>query len=226
MGEPLSRLYASILVQRLVQYTEQQGLRSPTQAGYRPEHSTIHQTFVLQHVIDKHRRLKSPLYLCFVDLKSAYDRVQWQLLWDLLHRLGVQGTMLGAIQSLYDGCLLSMRVNGVTGDSQTPSMGLRQGCPLSATLFGLFIDGLHHYLETAVPAAGIQILQMRLRELVYADDICLLASSPEQLQALIDCLGCLLRYSANGDQCAKNKGHGGVSRACTSCDLHMQWQCC
>lgn len=58
---------------------------------------------------------------------------------------------------------------------QTPSTGLRQGWPLNATLFGLFIDGLHHYLATAVPMAGIQILQMRLRELVYADDICLLA---------------------------------------------------
>ena len=70
-----------------------------------------------------------------------------------------------------------MRVNGVTGGSQTPSMGLQHGCPLSATLFGLLID-----------TAGIKILQMRLRELVYADDICLLASSPEQLQALIDAL--------------------------------------
>ena len=70
----------------------------------------------------------------------------------------------------------------------TPSMGLRQGCPLSATLFGLFIDGLHHYLEIVAPAAGIQIQHMRLRELVYADDICLVASSPEQLQALIDAL--------------------------------------
>ena len=29
---------------------------------------------------------------------------------------------------------------------------------------------------------------MRLRELVYAEDICLLASSPEQLQTLIDAL--------------------------------------
>ena len=58
--------------------------------------------------------------------------------------------------------------------------------PLSATLFGIFIDGLHHYLEAAVPTAVIQILQMWLRELVYADDICLSASSPEQLQALIN----------------------------------------
>ncbi|KAA6423862.1 MAG: hypothetical protein FRX49_06432 [Trebouxia sp. A1-2] len=156
--------------------------------GYRPEHSTIHQAFVLQHVIDKHRCLRAPLYLCFVDLKSAYDRVQWPLLWDLLRRLGVQGKMLGAVQSLYDNCLLSMRVSGFTGEGKTPSMGLRQGCPLSATLFGLFIDGLHHYLETVVPAAGIQIQHMRLRELVYADDICLMASSPEHLQALIDAL--------------------------------------
>ncbi|DBB05821.1 TPA: hypothetical protein ACH3X3_009834 [Trebouxia sp. C0006] len=112
VGEPLSRLYASILVQRLVHFTEQHDLRSPTQAGYRPEHSTIHQAFVLQHVIDKHRCLKTPLYLCFVDLKSAYDRVQWPLLWDLLRRLGVHGKMLGAVQSLYDNCLLFMRVSG------------------------------------------------------------------------------------------------------------------
>ena len=41
--EPLSKLYASILVQRLVNFTEQHALRSPTQAGYRPGHSTIHQ---------------------------------------------------------------------------------------------------------------------------------------------------------------------------------------
>ena len=188
VGEPLSRLYASILVQRLVQFTEQQDLRSPTQAGYRPEHSTIHQAFVLQHAIDKHRRLRSPLYLCFVDLKSAYDRVQWPLLWDLLQRLGVQGKMMGAVQSLYDNCLLYMRVSGYTGEGKTPSMGLRQGCPLSATLFGLFIDGLHHYLETVAHAAGIQIKHIRLRELVYADDICLMASSPEQLQALLEAL--------------------------------------
>ena len=118
VGEPLSRLYASILVQRLVHFTERHELRSPTQAGYRPEHSTVHQTFVLQHVFDKHKRLKTPLYLCFVDLKSAYDQVQWPLLRHLLQRLGVQGKMLSAVQSLYDNCLLSMRVSGFSGEGK------------------------------------------------------------------------------------------------------------
>jgi len=173
----------------LVQYTEGRQLGSPTQAGFRPDLGTIHQAFALQHIIDKHRHSKRPLYLCFVDLKSAYDKVQWQLLWRLLQRLGVHGDMLGAIQSLYDGCLLSMRVGGACGAAHNPSIGLRQGCPLSATLFGIFIDDLHHHLQTTCPEAGEQLQTMRLSDLVYADDICLMASSPAHLQALIDALG-------------------------------------
>ena len=96
--------------------------------------------------------------------------------------------MLSAIQSLHTGSLLSMRVGGQCGPSQSPSIGLRQGCPLSATLFGIFIDGLHHHLQTTAPAAGVQIRHLRLTDLVYADDICLMASSPEHLHALIDAL--------------------------------------
>ena len=188
VGEPISRLYASIMVQRLVKYTEQEQLRSSTQTGYRPQLGTIHPAFALQHVIDKHKHASQPLYLCFVDLKSAYDKVQWHLLWGLLKRLGVHGHMLGAIQSLYDGSLLSMRVGGQCGPSQSPSIGLRQGCPLSATLFGIFIDGLHNHLQTTAPTAGVQIRHLRLTDLVYADDICLVAGSPEHLQALIDAL--------------------------------------
>ena len=179
------------MVLRIVTYKEQQQLRSATQTGYRPELGTIHPAFAgcyQQHAVDKHRRAGKPLYLCFVDLKSAYDKVQGQLLWSLLRRLGAHGHMLGAFQSLYDGSLLSMRVNGQCGRNQSPSIGLRQGCPLSAALLGIFIDGLHHHLQTMAPAAGVQIRHLRLTDLVYADDICLLAGSPQHLQAVIDAL--------------------------------------
>ena len=74
------------------------------------------------------------------------------------------------------------------GEAQTSAMGLRQGWPLSATLFGLCIDGLHHYLESVVSTAGVALRNMHLRELVYADDICLPATCSEDLQALIDAL--------------------------------------
>ncbi len=50
------------------------------------------------------------------------------------------------------------------------------------------VEDAFHYLESMAPDAGIQIQNIRLRELVYADDICLMASSHEHLQALIDAL--------------------------------------
>ena len=207
VGEPMSRLYASIMVQRLVKYTQQQQVRPSTQTGHRPELGNIHLAFALQHVIAKHRHAHQPLYLCFVDLKSAFDKVQWHLLGGLLQRLGVHGHMLGAIQSLYTGFLLSMRVGGQCGPSQSPSIGLKQGCPLSAALFGIFIAGLHHHLQTTAPAAGVQI---------------------RRTSASLDrCVGHLLCYITHGNQCGKDKGDGGLQAFCQSASSsgcsHMQW---
>ena len=71
-----------------------------------------------------------------------------------------------ATKSLYDGCLLLKKVGGACGDSYSPSIGLRQGCPLNATLFGIFIDGLHHHRQTSCPEAGVQLLSLRLADLV------------------------------------------------------------
>ena len=69
--ECMLRLYASILNERLVQYSKAAQLQVDTQAGFRPGLSTTHQLFMLQHFIDAHK----PLYVCFLDLKGAYDQV-------------------------------------------------------------------------------------------------------------------------------------------------------
>ena len=142
----------------------------------------------MQHVIDKQKHAHEPLYLCFVDLKAAYDKVQWPLIWQVLQRLGIHGSMLTAIQNLYTDCSLAMKIDGFHGDMHSPSVGLRQGCPLSATLFGLFLDGLHHHLQVSVPDAGIKIQHTRLTDIEYADDVFLLAHCPSHLQALITAL--------------------------------------
>ena len=66
-------------------------------------------------------------------------------------------------------------------------MGVRQGCPLSPTLFGLFFDGLHDHLHSCASASGIQLRSGRwVSSLVYADDIVLLSWSASGLQVLLD----------------------------------------
>ena len=93
--------------------------------------------------------------------------------------------MLSAIKSLYAECFVVVRVAGAYGDSQRPSVGLKQGCPLSATLFGLFIVGLHQHLQDDVPDAGVRMGACRVTDFKDADDVCLLACTLWHLQALL-----------------------------------------
>ncbi len=119
--------------------------------------------------------------------RDKMSRVQRPLLWQALQRLGVHGSMLRALQSLYENSHLCVKVQGRTGQSVASQTGLKQGCPLSPTLFGLFADGLHRFLAARCPDTGPVLSDgRRVPDLGYADDFVLLAESPEGLQALIN----------------------------------------
>ena len=177
-----------------LKYTEEAGLRSPTQAGFRPGLSTLHPAFVLQHFVDKHIKRRQPLFACFIDLKGAYDRVQRPLLWATLQNLGLGSRMQQAVRSLYADPQLSMNVAGRHGPLRKSTLGVKQGCPLSPTLFGLFLDGLDAYLRRTVPEAGPHLRTGEgVPDLAYADDITLLAKSAAELQLLIDAVDAYCR---------------------------------
>ena len=72
-----------------MKWTEQHQLRARGQAGFRKDHRTTDQTFVVRTLIEKAKADKQPLYSCFVDFKKAYDTVPRDLLWEKLQRIGV-----------------------------------------------------------------------------------------------------------------------------------------
>ena len=143
VGVPLARLYARILNARLSPYLESQHLRAEIQAGFRANRSVGHNLFALQHGIDKHAGPRGrPLYCCFVDLTAAFDTVSRHLLWQRLRSLGVCGRMLAALQAFYSEPTVAIKVAGRIGEPAVTKTGVCQGCPLSPTLFGVFIDAL------------------------------------------------------------------------------------
>ena len=98
----------------------------------------------------------------------------------------VLGKMLAAIQSLYSGGAMSMKICGRAGATGTAQVGVRQGCPLSPTLFGLFFDNLYSQLQSDCPSAGVECRGTRIPSLFCADDVALLSASAQGLQQLLD----------------------------------------
>jgi len=124
---PLLRLYASLLNAHIVTLTEECTLRAQSQAGFRPSLTTLHPLFALQHFVDESLRTRTPLYCCFLDLKSAYDSINLPLLWEVLGRLGIHGRMLAALQWLYATAGLAVKVGGSVGSPHPSLTGVKQG---------------------------------------------------------------------------------------------------
>lgn len=183
VGTLLAKLYATIINTRLVHWAEENGVRAKGQAGFRKDHRTSDQIFVLRTLIEQQRMAGTPLYVCFVDFQKAYDTVPRDQLWGKLERMGIKGFVLNAIRAMYADVPVSVKTpQGLTPTFQS-LMGVKQGCPLSPTLFGLYIDDFEQVvLERTVGLFLPGLGGSPAPPLFYADDLALMSLTGEGLQ--------------------------------------------
>ena len=90
----LGKLFETVLNSRLNYLRQVCKQEDPFQNGFKNGCSTIDNDFILNGIIEKHRAINKPLYICYIDFKSAFDFVsRHALLFKLLNR-GVKGKML------------------------------------------------------------------------------------------------------------------------------------
>ena len=97
----LAKLFAMMLEARSSQWAETQKLRAEGQAGFRKDHRTTDNVFIISTLISNARKSKRKLYCCFVDFKKAFDSVPRQSLWEVLSSIGVTGQILSCFKSIY-----------------------------------------------------------------------------------------------------------------------------
>ena len=186
LGTLPAKLFAGMLNDRVTAFTEAAGLRAPGQAGFRAGFGCSDQLLTLRAIIERQRSRRGRLYACFVDFKQAFDRVPRHLLWHKLRRIGLDGWWLQAAQALYASVPMCVKMQaGYTGCFQA-LMGVKQGCPLSPTLYGLYLDDFAEGLMAEVGAERAELPAWqsgeRVPPLFYADDQALLSVGPEGLQ--------------------------------------------
>ena len=82
---------------------------------------------------------------------------------------------------------VAVKINGQQGLPLVSVSGVRQGCPLSPTLFGLLADGMHRFLQSAAAADGLAVgPALMVTDLGYADDFCLVSATAAGLHLIID----------------------------------------
>ena len=140
----------------------------------------------------------------YVDLKQAFDTVSRPLTYRILRAKGVPEKIVRMVEELYRGHAFKVKRDGQTAERETATTrGLKQGCPLSPTLFNLVIE---HVLAQAEMGAGLKFESGKnakkwkeakantpqdarsLTHLLFADDIVLCAKTKNGLQNALNSL--------------------------------------
>ena len=177
----LHKLFTAVLNKRVNDWSEKCNTVSDAQFGFKKGFSTVDAIYTLHSLIQNMLNNNKRLYCAFVDLKKAFDSVYHNALWLKLYKLGINGNLLRIIRAMYNSVKCCVRHCGSYSEFFEVSDGFKQGLTLSPILFSLSIEGLELYLQGR-PGSGLNIKDINLPLLLFADDMVVLGEMPEDLQ--------------------------------------------
>ena len=74
------------------------------------------------------------------DFKKAFDRVWHAALWATMKKCNISTNLIQVIKNLYNKASSAVLFNGAKGDWFRTTVGVRQGCLLSPTLFNIVLE--------------------------------------------------------------------------------------
>jgi hypothetical protein len=126
------------------------------------------------HFIKKKRGRHKQYGALKVDMRKAYDRVEWNYLRAIMLKLGIHVDFVDSIMRLVTTVSFSVFFNGEGTDFFKPSRGIRQGDPISPYLFLLAAEGLSCLLRSrgTENLSGIVVAPQAppVNHLLFADD--------------------------------------------------------
>lgn len=179
------RVFTTILAKRFESVIPE--LTDTDQSGFVQNRQTHDNVRRALHLFDKMKNIES--IAVSLDAEKAFDSVDWNYLYLVLNRFGFNNKIITCIRNLYNSPSARIKINGDLSDPIYLQRGCRQGCPLSATFFALFIEPLAQAIRERKDISGITIGDQEHKACLYADDILLTLSDPNvSLSSLLSLL--------------------------------------
>jgi hypothetical protein len=126
---------------------------------------------------------KSKLYVVFVDYLKAFDLVDRESLWLVLQKVKTSTKMIRMMQGIYKSVQSCVRWSNEVSEFFECPQGVKQGCMMSPLIFSLLINDVAEKVSKN-GKHGIQFLPglQEIFLLLFADDICLISTTPAGLQ--------------------------------------------
>ena len=179
----LGKLFDTILNSRLTTMKDLLETNDPLQFGFKKKHGSIDNAFILDSIIDISKARGRPTYVCYIDLKSAFDMIIRAALLFKLRRQGIKGKFFSVINSMFKKATSTVKWDGQLGETFENMCGVLQGGVSSPQLFKVFLEDLVKYLDTSY---GVKINGKKIAHLLLADDLALISESKYGLQKLIE----------------------------------------
>jgi len=208
----ISKVFCGLLNERMTSLVESNNLLSEEQNGFRGDRRGTDNLFILNEVMETYRRKKKKMFCVFLDIEKAYDRIEREVLWEILRRAGFEEKIVNIIKSLYDNTKAKYSLGTLQSDWVESKKGVKQGCILSPLLFALFMDEFIQRVKRV--GRGVNINGEKLVVLGFADDVAILVESEEDLQECMDeatrfSTDCNVKFSKEKSQVMIIDGMGG-----------------
>ncbi|KAF2355531.1 Reverse transcriptase domain [Trinorchestia longiramus] len=185
LADTVCKIFCRILNERMKHVVEEQGVMGEEQNGFRRDRRGEDNLFVVSEVIERKRKENKKVYLAFLDIKKAYDRVDRRRLLDVMGKIGFSEKIVNIVKSLNENTCAVYRLGNLVTEQVRSVRRVRQGCTLSPLLFGLYTEELAVRLRMS--GFGLKVGEEKLSCLLYTDDIVVVSESEQELQMMLEC---------------------------------------
>ena len=181
----VSKVLLRILTKRIDAYMTQSGKWSLHQCGFKKDHRTEDNLFVLNTIHNKYvKDMNKDVYIAFVDFSKFFDKINRDMMLYKLLKYDINGPIYNIIKSVYNRTGYQVQIGEDISPIFYGKNGVKQGCCMSPSLSSIYQNDLHEMFGFQ-ECDPIQLGSIVMNSLSWADDLILMSLSKQGLQKCI-----------------------------------------